>query len=354
MIDTKSIWLILPRQIREFPVDLAIVLAVVAVTNATVVLPVLRETPIRIPLGLVFLLFFPGYAFIAALFPESSDRSPPRDLAERSNRFEADPDESGGGLFRHETPTITGIERAALSFGLSIAIVPLIAVLLDFTVWGLGLVPILIVTSVFVVISSIVAGIRRWMLPPENRFVVPYRTWIESGQAMVFESDDRGTVILNVLLVGSVLLALVTVSYAIALPQDGERFSSAYILTENDDDELVADEYPTEFDGEERQEIVFGIDNQERRTVDYTTIFAIQRVETQGNETVVVEQDELDRFDEQLENGESWRHNHEIDPTMTGENLRLVWVVYLDEEPPDEPTLENADYSVHLWIDVDE
>ncbi|WP_121742921.1 DUF1616 domain-containing protein [Natronorubrum halophilum] len=354
MIDAKSLWLILPRQIRELPADLIAVLIVVAATNAAALLPVVRETPIRVPLGLAFLLFLPGYAFVAALFPEASERSRSGDETDGSNGSEAESPDFDNGSALLGTTSITGIERGALSFGLSVAIVPLIALLLDFTLRRPSLTSILIVTSAFVVLSSIVAGIRRWNLSPENRFAVPYRLWIESGRERVFGSDSRGTVIVNVLLVASVLLALGTVGYAIAVPQDGERFSSAYILVENDGGELVADGYPTEYDSGESREIVFGIDNQEHRTVDYTTVFAIQEIETQNNETIVIEQEELDRFEAQLAHGESWHHDHEIDPTMTGENLRLVWLVYLDGEPPDEPTLENADRSVDLWIDVDE
>lgn len=354
MIDAKSLRLILPRQIRELPADLVVVLIVVAATNAASLLPVVRETPIRIPLGLVFLLFLPGYAFVAALFPEASERSRSGDVTDESNGSEAEPTDFDGGSPFLRSVSLTGIERGALSFGLSVAIVPLIALLLDFTLRNPSLTSILIVTSAFVVSSSIVAGIRRWNLSPENRFAVPYRLWLESGRETVFGPDNRGTVIVNVLLVVSVLLALGTVGYAFAVPQDGERFSSAYILAEDEDGKLVTDGFPTEYDSGESREIVFGIDNQEHRTVDYTTVFALQEVEIQNNETIVVEQEELDRFDAELAHGKSWHHEHEIDPPMTGEDLRLVWLVYLDGEPPEEPTLENADRSVHLWIDVTE
>jgi len=37
---------------------------------------------------------------------------------------------------RHTVEGIDGIERVALSFGLSIAIVPLIGLVLNFTPWG--------------------------------------------------------------------------------------------------------------------------------------------------------------------------------------------------------------------------
>jgi len=49
------------------------VLGLVALTNLAVFLPVVRETPLRIVLGLPLVLFLPGYALIAALFPEAGE-----------------------------------------------------------------------------------------------------------------------------------------------------------------------------------------------------------------------------------------------------------------------------------------
>ena len=66
--------------------------------------------PIRIILGLLFVLFLPGYSLIAALFPKKKD--------------------------------LDTIERLALSFGLSIAITPLIGLLLNYTPFGIRLTPI--------------------------------------------------------------------------------------------------------------------------------------------------------------------------------------------------------------------
>ena len=66
---------------------------------------------LRIILGLPFLLFFPGYTLVAALFTKKE----------------------GMG----------SIERVALSFGLSIAVVPLIGLILNYTPWGIRTEPVL-------------------------------------------------------------------------------------------------------------------------------------------------------------------------------------------------------------------
>jgi len=66
---------------------------------------------VRYILGSIFVLFLPGYCFIKALFP---------------------------------TKELDNIERVALSFGMSLALVPVIGLLLNYTPWGIGTTPIVL------------------------------------------------------------------------------------------------------------------------------------------------------------------------------------------------------------------
>ena len=70
--------------------DLLIIFLTTLIAIIFIVTPKLNETFIRTILGLFLILFIPGYSLIAALFPKKDD--------------------------------LDGIERAALSFGLSIAV----------------------------------------------------------------------------------------------------------------------------------------------------------------------------------------------------------------------------------------
>ena len=56
---------------------------------------------------------------------------------------------------------LDGIERVALSFGLSIAVTPLIGLALNYTPYGIKLIPILISLSVFTILMVFIAYIRR-------------------------------------------------------------------------------------------------------------------------------------------------------------------------------------------------
>jgi hypothetical protein len=159
--------------VRNLPADLTAAVAFVLLTNFVVLAPVVSGTPLRVLFGLPFVLFVPGYAFIAALFPESG--SPPVDTDPDDAPT---PDTDEGVTDRG----IDGIERVALSFGLSIAVVPLIGLILNFTPWGIRLVPILIRVSGFTLISTAVAASRRWAIPEAERFEVPYEAWFAAGR----------------------------------------------------------------------------------------------------------------------------------------------------------------------------
>jgi len=136
----------IPKNLTErTPADLALVIILTLSCIPFVLLPPLNETPVRIILGLLLVLFLPGYSLIAALFPGKDD--------------------------------LDGIERIALSFGLSIAVVPLLGLALNYTPFGIRLVPILIVLSVFTVSLAVIAGVRRQGLPEGERFVVVVDGW---------------------------------------------------------------------------------------------------------------------------------------------------------------------------------
>jgi uncharacterized membrane protein len=85
---------------------------------------------IRIVLGIPFLLYFPGYTLISALF--------------------SDEKESPGS-----------IERIALSVIFSVVIIVLICLGLNYTQWGIRLEPAMYSISAFIIIVSVIALFRQ-------------------------------------------------------------------------------------------------------------------------------------------------------------------------------------------------
>lgn len=329
-------------RLGSVPLDLAVILAVTILVNVAVFVPIIRTSSIRVPLGLFFVFFVPGYVLVATLFPEAR-----RSVA-------------GANASRSDSPStesrteIDYLERLVLSFGASVAMVPGVALLLNYTPWGTGPISVLVASTIVTLFLTATATVRRLRLPEAERFRVPLRRSMTRLRNEVIGPTDRAEMVLTALLVASILLAAGGVAYAVTTPADGERFSEVYVLSENDDGELVADDYPTEFDAGESRELVFGIDNNEHETTEYSVVVVEQDVESDGDELEVDEQREIDRFDIQLDHGATWQQQHDVEPTITGENVRIVWLVYLDGDVPSDPSMENAAYQIHLWIDVDE
>jgi hypothetical protein len=73
--------LLLPAGVRTLPADLAAALVLAAATTLAVFVPVVNETPLRVVLGLPYVLFLPGYVLIAALFPERASRRSSRTVS---------------------------------------------------------------------------------------------------------------------------------------------------------------------------------------------------------------------------------------------------------------------------------
>lgn len=339
--DTDTTWrALLPPSLRSFPADLTAVALLVVLTVGAALLPVVRETPLRIGLGLPFVLFAPGYALVAALFPDAG-ASPGDDESRRANGPAGSTREGG----------IDGLERVALSFGASIAVSPLVGVVLNFTPWGIRPVPTLVSLGGVTLVAASVGAQRRAALDPEDRFRVPYERWVAEARAELFEPETRTDAALNVLLAASVLLAVGTVGYVAVTPSPGEGFSEFSLLTERDDGTLVADDYPTEFVVGEPGSLVVGVENREGEPASYTVVSEIQRVRVENNSTAVLKSEPLLRFSPTVGANETWRRQHEVAPTMTGDRLRLTYLLYRGD-PPSDPTTANAYRSLHLWVNV--
>lgn len=85
---------------------------------------------VRYVLGGIFILFLPGAMLVAALYPRAEE--------------------------------MDELERLALSIGLSLAIVPLIGLMLNYTPWGIRLEPIMISLATFAEIMAVVCVVRRF------------------------------------------------------------------------------------------------------------------------------------------------------------------------------------------------
>jgi uncharacterized membrane protein len=155
----------------------------------------------------------------------------------------------------------------------------------------------------------------------------------------------------------AMLLAISSVVYAVAVPPQGEQFTEFYILTEDDDGELVADNYPQELVAGDPQPLHVGIENNEYEEIDYTVVVQLQQVEGEGNESTVVNRAGVDRWSTTLSHNQSEIEQREfvVDGSTAadfeGGDRRLTFLLY-DGVLPTEPTRENSYRNLHLWANV--
>jgi uncharacterized membrane protein len=333
------------QQLRAVPTDLAVILLLLALTDLLVLLPLTGLGVLRVPFSLLLAAFLPGYALIAALFPKRGRTTAGADGTDR-------PDDHAvpGRLLAGRS--ISGIERVLLSVGTSVAVVPLIGLVLDATPAGLRLVPVTLSVSAFTVIAALAGIRRRWALPPEDRFAVPFGRWLGRARRGLTPTA-RFDWMLNIVFVVSLLVLASTVAYTLVVPREGEQFTEFYLLTENDSGELVASGYPTTLEDGEARPLVVGVSNHEGQPVNYTIVVELQRIESSNGTTTVIKQRQLSRFRMRVGANETQHRQRTIEPTLTGSRLRLTYLLYRGA-PPQDPTVENAYRETHLFVDVSE
>ncbi|WFN37359.1 DUF1616 domain-containing protein [Methanomicrobium antiquum] len=286
--------------------------------------PFLNETFLRVLFALPVVLFIPGYSLIAALFPSNED--------------------------------IDGIERTALSFGLSIAVVPLIGLFLNYTPFGIRLDPIVISLAIFTTAMLVIAQYRRFLQPEEKRFRLPLKEMISEANSELFSKDQTKTdKILSVVLIISIIAAIATTVFVIVVPKEGEKFTEFYILGEKG----MAADYPTKFAAGEMQDLIIGVGNHEYRDVNYfIETYAVSQVfDEKTNTSSVLGMVLLDRITKTVSNNKTEEILYQFEfPSSKYNKLQLL--LFADDCPPDDITgfdRINASYrDLHLWVDVRE
>jgi uncharacterized membrane protein len=283
------------------PIDILIVICFVLVTVIFITIPHLSMTWVRTVLGLPMVLFFPGYALIAALFTKKDD--------------------------------LDGIERTALSFGLSIAVVPLLGLGLNYTPWGIRLMPVLITITLFTLAMCVIAIKRRRGLPEDEEFSVPFTAMFHSLREELFiRPTTRIDRILTVLLVISILASVVMLVYVIVTPKQGEKFTEFYILGP----EGMADDYPTRVVLGNSGTVIVGVVNHEYRAVNYSLALVLD------NESLLQQQEIV------LAHNQTWEQHVTFEPDKAGADMKLQFFLYRDH------TYTAPYRELHLWINVSE
>jgi uncharacterized membrane protein len=320
----RSLW----GSVRHLPADLAAVVALTVLALVGVSLPGLQGTLLRVALVVPLLVALPGYALLAALFPRGRTVVEPGD----------DPD--GGD--------ITGPERAVLSVVLSLALVPMVGLVLTVTPPGFDGVWVTAGVSAVTVGCVVVACVRNHG-GPATGFRGNSPRQLARRLRRGFATGTRREMALNAVVVVGVVIAVVLTGAAVFLVDGGEEFTGFYLLSA--DGEQFDTEYPGDLSTGESAPLVVGIDNREGESVRYTVVVQLQEVAGTNDTGVQTRHDLASYATGRLDGGETWERRHDIQPTVTGDRLRLQYLLYRGS-PPDSPTRANAALRTHLWLTV--
>ena len=249
--------------------------------------------PARVVLGLPFIFFFPGYTMTAALFPRKDDLDP--------------------------------FERIALSVGLSIAVVPLIGLALNYSPWGISLNPTLAILTLLIVLMATAGLIQRRMLPADEAFSVTID--IQLPRWSQVHLADR------LLAAGMVfaLVALGVAAYFVATTRDGtETFTEFYVLGPDGE----AEGYPSQLLVGQNATVRLGIVNHEGQDTGLRVAVTIDGETTDSIDGLV------------LADGARWEERVALAPARVGDGQKVEFLLFKDGRG--EPYR-----SLHLWLTVD-
>lgn len=256
----------------------------------------LPNNVLRIILGLPFVLFFPGYTLLAALFPR------------------------GGSL--------DGVERLVFSFGMSIAVVPLTGLALNVTPWGIRLYPMLISLFIFIVFMSAISWYRGRRLLPEERIALTFETKLPSISNLWSIQTSRSKIV-TIVLVLLIIGALGTLGYVISIPKVQDNFTEFYVLNA----EGKASNYPSMVVLGQSTEVILGIVNQEHEP----TIYKIE-IHIDGENA-----GEIGAIN--LNDGEKWEQIVTFSPNKTGSNQKVEFLLYTG-------IATDASEKLAIWVNV--
>jgi uncharacterized membrane protein len=321
---------LLPEKIRStkdylaffshtYPADLILAGVVLAAGSVVIYLPFLNTSPLRFVFALLIVLFIPGYCGIAALYPKEND--------------------------------ISLIERIALSFGLSIAVVPLIGFVLNFTPWGIRLDPIILSLCVFTLVMILVAYYRRALLPPEERFRMPVSEIVAGIKKELFPStNSRVDRLISITLTLVMLIALLSIVYVFTVPKEGEQYTEFFILDEN----RTTVNYPNLTSIGHNYPMFIGVGNHENRNVTYTIETWMLQTEfnNETNTSRIVTMDPNDRNTFTLTHNQTLIIPYTISMKKTGYD-RVEFLLFNESVPHFDVNGRdriNVSYrNLHLW-----
>ena len=211
-----------------------------------------------------------------------------------------------------------------MSFGLSIAVVPMLGMMLNYTPWGIRLIPILVSVIIFIVVLSALALLRRMLLPEDERFIPTLEIDLPVFHEM--RLVDR---IIYIMLAFVLIFTVLSICYTHP-GSAGDNFTEFYILGA----EGKTGGYPSDLLVGQKARVTVGVVNHENSATDYLIKVLIGEniYSTIGPFT--------------LSSGETWEKPVQFAANLPVNNLKVAFLLFKEEDgttPYD---------SLFLWVNV--
>jgi len=291
------------RRLRDRPWDIIAVILWTVIFAVSVTFPGVSHSPLRPVVALPYLLICPGYVTVAALIPWGD-----------------------AGTSNTEPLRIGWWLRWLLSIGLSALVVSSIGYIL--VVLNIGFAPVVTagVVSVFVLGVATIALVRRQLLDPEDRYVIPISSPRGGALKRAFGAGDRTEFVVNIVLVLSVLFLVSTLAFASVVPRDSEQYTELYVLTDTNSTASPSPEQPRDGAITGGDAVRIGIENQEHDSEQYELVATYHvRHEPGGGPP---DRTELDRFTISLDHGETWSHSYRVPTTLPDQPVELEFRLF--------------------------
>lgn len=267
----------MPRRHLELDllvIDVLTLLLVVVVLALPI--PFLREI-----LGLLFVLFSPGYVLVAAIFPGQN--------------------------------SLGTTTRLSLSLGLSIAVGVFIGLILGVTPLGFTLNSILVVMALFTLVTSCLAWYLRNRHNQGDKSTIKYPSFFPEA-IQSFRSAGWGYRSLVIILLCVIFGSLGSICYVMVRPLTAQPFSEFYILGTGG----KAEAYPRELHAGEEGRVNIGIVNHETQETSY-------RVQVKVDGAQLYELPVI-----RLSPNEKWQKDIGFTLREAGKNRKVEFLLYKD------------------------
>jgi uncharacterized membrane protein len=233
---------------------------------------------LRVVLGIPLVLFFPGYVMTIALFPRKEG--------------------------------VDFVQRIAISFGASIAMVVMTGLIVNFTPFGLRLEPLLWSLIIIILILSIIAWFRLRKLSIYERFTIPF---FEMAPEWGKTTKEK---MLIIVLFFAIIGVLVSVGYVTADSKVGEHFTEFYILDSKGEIPYAV----TNLTLGQNETVTVGITNHEGKTIDYRIEVTVNGINVNEIKGII------------LVSGQKWENPIVFTPQIADSNTRVDFTLFEDNE----------------------